>query len=235
MNGVKIMSMKHLKYAVIASLLAGSISPAYAQFGGMGPKLPGVGSGASSSSVSSADIDSYLARSKEAAIMIGTASILLTAAAKGKIDRAGAGAQVKALRGSANAKELAAAMSFMKSDDAANKLNGANADALEKNIASASAEDKVAIGAALVNLAIGIPRAIQLAKQAPEMIKGIGSNPSSLGQIGKLKDAGGLLVLQVKYTAEILPVLPRIMSAAKVKLPANAETSKGVVYGKDFE
>jgi hypothetical protein len=208
---------------IAIALLVAPLSPALAQLGNFGVKLPGK----SSSSVSAADIDSYLAESQEVALMIGVASVLLNDAKDGRIDRAGSRAKVTAMRGTANAKELASSMSFMKSDDEASKLNAAGASVIEKSIAAASAEDRALIGTALVNLAIGLPRAINLAKETPDMIKSLGMSPSALGQVGKLKDVATLLGLQIKYTADILPLLPRLMSVAKVQVPANAATSKG--------
>jgi hypothetical protein len=56
----------------------------------------------------------------------------------------------------------------------------------------------------------------------------LGTNPAALGNIGKLKNAAGLLASQVKSTAQIAPYLPKLMSAAKVKPPVDAKTSKTV-------
>ena len=97
--------MNKTKALIATALLCACISPVQAQFG---PKLPGSGGGSNSSSVSAADIDAYLARSQEAAVMIGVASVLLKDAVDGKIDRAGSSATIKAIR---TAKNLGAAES----------------------------------------------------------------------------------------------------------------------------
>ena len=57
-------------------------------------------------------------------------------------------------------------------------------------------------------------------------MSGIGSNPRMLGKVGELKTAGSLIGLQLKGTGSVLKVLPQLMTVAKVKAPANAQTSK---------
>lgn len=106
---------------------------------------------------------------------------------------------------------------LIKSEDNSAKLTEQEAANLQKTIASQSPAVQAQIGAALINLAIAIPRAIDLAKEAPNLIKGLGASPAAFGNIGKIKTAAGLIGDQVKYTVDIVPMLPGLMSAAKVK------------------
>lgn len=227
--------MSKMKFCLALALLSTSFSPAQAQFGGIASKIPGLGGGgASNSGASATDIDAYLVQSMETAVLIGVAAALLSDAKYGKIDRAASAATVRAIRGSANPREAGAALSFMRADDQATGLNASSAQSLETNMASASADDRAIIGTALINLAIGLPRAVKLAAQAPGLIAGMATNPASLGKVGKLKDVAALIGLEIKYTADIVPILPKLMLAAKVKMPANPATSRPVPFAGEF-
>lgn len=205
-------------------------APANAQLGGLKPKLPGIGGGGgSAATVSAADVDAYIGRAQKNTELLWLAYTLVKQAQKGKVDIAGLSAKRKELLAIPDPKERGTKMlDLLKAEDDSSKLTDQGAADLEKSIAGQSPAVRAQIGAALINLAIAIPRAVELVKDAPELIKGLGTSPSALGNVGKLKSAAGLLGAQVKYTADIAPLLPRLMSAAKVKPVANAKTSQGV-------
>lgn len=221
------MKARHLLMA--ATALAVLCAPAQAQLGGLKPKLPGSGGSESSAPVNAADIDTYLAQATENADLLLFSFLLLKQAQKGKVDIAGLAAQRKDIRGTPDPKERGAKMSaLIKSEDNSAKLTEQEAANLQKTIASQTPAVQAQIGAALINLAIAIPRAIDLTKEAPNLIKGLGASPSAFGNIGKIKTAAGLIGDQVKYTVDIVPMLPGLMTAAKVKPVKDAKTSKGV-------
>ena len=214
-----------------AASIAIFASPAHAQLGGMKLKVPGLGGGGSESvaSVSAGDVDSFIVRAQQNTELLWLSYMLLKQAQQGKVDVAALAAKKKEFGSIPDPKERGAKMTAMlKTEDESAKFDDASAADLEKKIASQSPTVKAQIGAALINLAIAIPRAVDMVKEAPDLIKGLGSSPSALGSIGKLKNASSLLGSQVKYTASIAPMLPRLMSAAKVKPVANAKTSKSV-------
>lgn len=64
-----------------------------------------------------------------------------------------------------------------------------------------------------------------LAKQAPEAVKSVGSNPLML-KCGQLKLAGKLVGLQAKGLSGIAMKLPALLSAVKVKASAAPETTE---------
>lgn len=222
--------MKFARIVISAAIGTLMMTPANAQLGGLKAKFPGASSGENSASnVTAQDVDAFIIRSEENVQLLWFASVVLKDVQEGKINAAGWKAAKNELQAIPDAKERNALISkSLKGDEAAGKINEEQAAKIEEFISKQSPEAKAQIGAALINLAIAIPRAVSLAKDVPDLIKGLGKNPAALGQVGKLKNAASLIGQQVKYTADIAPLLPRLMSAAKVKMPANAETAKGV-------
>lgn len=224
--------MKFLKLISSVAIAVLMVAPANAQLGGLKPKVPGISSGSNSASnVNPEDVDAFIIRSEENIQLLWFASVVFKDVKAGKINDAGWKAMKNEMEAIPDAKERNALISkSLKGDEAAGKINAEEAAKIEEFISKQSPETKALIGTALINLAIAVPRAVSLAKDVPDLIKGLGKSPAALGQVGKLKNAASLIGQQVKYTAEIAPLLPSLMRAAKVKLPANAETSKGVAY-----
>lgn len=228
--------MKIKKFLLSAAAVAMLVSPAHAQLGGLKPKLPGSGNSESSASVNAADIDAYIARAQENTILLHISYQLLRQAKDGKVDLAALEAAEKDLKGTPDPKELNAKLSALtKGEDKSGELSEQDAADLEAKIASQSPEIRAQIGNALINLAIAIPRAIDLSKEAPDLIKGLGSNPAALRNIGKIKDAAKLTADQISGTAKIVPMLPSLMTAAKVKPVKDAKTEKPRPIGKAFQ
>jgi hypothetical protein len=222
------MKSSKLLIATAAMLLAAVAAPAQAQLGGLKPKIPGLGSGGgSASTVSAADIDDYIDRAQKNADLLTWSYILVQQAREGKINIAATAAQRQETLSSPDAKVRSAKqLELIKGADNSTALNDQSVADFTKTIADASPAVRAQIGNALFNLAVAIPRAVQLVGEAPDLIKGLGTNPSALGNVGKLKNAASLLASQVKSTAQIAPYLPKLMSAAKVKPPVDAKTSK---------
>lgn len=205
-------------------------APANAQFGGLKLKVPAMGGGESNSSAASAgDFDAFIAKAQKNTELLWLSYSLLKQAQKGKVDIAALAAQKNELLAIPEPKERGTRMTeLLKGDDDSSKLTEQSVADLENNIASQTPAVRAQIGAALINLTIAIPRAISMAKDAPGLIKGLGASPSALAQVGKLKNIASLLGTQLKYTADIAPLLPRLMAAAKVKPVEDAKTSEGV-------
>lgn len=205
--------------------LVAMASTAQAQFGGL--KAPGMGGGNSDGANSAAgEVDGYLARSIETAQMMSIAIITLDAAAKQKLEDAGTKAALAAVRNTSDPKELGSKNTALQSSFDASKEDNFTA-AIEESYKKGSAKQKAAITAALFNMAIAIPRAVTLAKEGPDLIKGLGTSPANLGKVGKLKAAVSLFSFQVGATGKFAGKLPGLMSAVKAKAPADPKTAKG--------
>lgn len=217
------MMKKLVAFGAMLSLIA-ITSPAHAQFGGM--KLPGSSGGDTKETAATGDVDSYFARSLETALMMSAAIFTLEAAAKQKLGDASTKAQLDAIRSTSDPKELNSKNTALQSSFDASKEESFSA-AIQESYKNGSAKQKAAITAAVYNMAIAIPRAIALAKEGPDLLKGLGSSPSNLGKINKLKSVVSLFGYQVGATANFAGKLPSLMSAVKAKAPTDPKTAKG--------
>ncbi len=201
-------------------------TPAHAQFGGM-PKIPGAGkSDGGGSSVSADQVDAFLAKSFKATKYIWLSVEILNKAAQGHGALGAAKQQLSAISNYQNPKELNANSEALKSSTEALSTNKQLVDQVSANYQTASAAEKALIAAAIYNFAVFLPQLAKMPQNVSELVKGIGSNPRLLGKAGELKTAGSLIGVQLKGTATVLTVLPKLMSVAKVKAPSNPETAK---------
>jgi len=213
---------KLLILGTIISLI-GSAAPASAQFGGM--KLPRLGGG-SKEAAPAGDVEGYLSRSLETAQMMSIAIVILDAAAKQKLEDAGTKAQLDTIKSTSDPKELNAKKASLQSSFDAAKEENFSAS-IEESYKNGTAKQKAAITAAVYNMALAIPRAIELAKDGPVLIKGLGKSPANLGKVGQLKAAVDLFGFQVGATGKFAGKLPALMSAVKAKAPADPKAAKG--------
>lgn len=207
--------------------LAGVSTGAAAQFGGM-PKLPGSGGG--ESSAPAGDIDGYLARSTETAKLMMSAVAILDFAKTPNGDKAALKAKLTAISSKKDTKELNAYKAEIEPQTKALNDDANAVAAIQANYAKASAQEKALISAAVLNMLIAVPRAVKLAKDGPELLKGLGSNPANLGKIGKIKGAVELFASQVGATAKFVSALPSLAKTVKVVVPANPQTATVTTY-----
>ena len=217
--------MKKLIFLTGLAALAAS-TPAHAQFGGM-PKLPGASKeGSGTSAVSADEVDQFLARSFKATKYIWLSVEILNKAAAGHGALGAAKQELTAISNFQNTKELNAKSDSLKSSIEALSANKQLVDQVGANYQSASANEKKLIAAAIYNFAVFVPQLIKMPKNIADLTKGIGGNPRLLGKVSELKTAASLIGIQLKGTATVATVLPKLMSVAKVKAPSNPETSK---------
>ena len=217
--------MKKLIFLTGLAAFAAS-APANAQFGGM-PKLPGADKGDSAaSSVSADDVDKFLAKSFKATKYIWLSVQILNKAAEGRGALGAAKQELTAISNFQNTKELNAKSDSLKSSIEAISANKQLVEQLNANYQNASAEEKALIRAAIYNFAVFLPQLIKMPQNIADLAKGISGNPRLLGKVSELKTAGSLIGIQLKGTATVITVLPKLMSIAKVKAPSNPETSK---------
>lgn len=215
--------MKKIVSFAMYLALVGVSAGASAQFGGMGPKLPGIGGGTSSEA---GDVDGYLSRSTETAQLMMTSIAILEFARGSQNDMASLKAQIGTIQSKKDPKELNAYKTTIEPQTQA--LNDdANASAtIQARYAKASAEEKALISAAVYNMVIAVPRAVKLAKDGPTLVKGLGSSPANLGKIGKIKGAVELFGYQIGATTKFAGALPKLMSAVKVQSPSDPQAAK---------
>ena len=197
------------------------VAPVSAQFGGLGKMLGGGGA-----SVSTGDGTTFLTNATRSTKNVMIATSLIAQAVTDRSQLSGRKAQIDALTNAQDIKELDAHRASLTSD--LGVLNG-RAD-LAGDLSSAyqagNAQQKKVIGTAVANLAIGIARNTQLVGQAPGIVKGVGSNPQLITQLGQFKLAAGLLGMQAKGLGGIASTMPKLLSAAKVKGTTASETSE---------
>ena len=218
-----------MRNTVLAIAAAGILaaSPAHAQLGGMGLKVPGTGkSDNGSATVSGDEVDQFLAKTVNATKHLAIAMIILNEAAAGH-DKLGAQKEaITSLSQAKSVKEINSSNEQLSSTAEALSSNKNLVDQVRVSYQAASAKEKAMIAAAIYNFALFLPELPQMPKNISTLVSGIGSNPRMLGKVGELKTAGSLIGLQLKGTGSVLKVLPQLMTVAKVKAPANAQPSK---------
>lgn len=215
--------MKKIISLAICISLAGVSTGVSAQFGGL-PKLPGLGGGSSSSGT--VDVDDYLTRSTETAQLMMSSIAILDYARQPSGDKAALKARLAAISSKKDPKELNAYKTEIEPQTKALSDDGNAAATIQANYAKASAQEKALISAAVLNMLIAVPRAVKLAKEGPDLIKGLGANPLNLGKIGKIKGAMALFGFQVGATAKFAGTLPNLAKAVKVQVPGDPQTAK---------
>lgn len=210
--------------ATCLALLAASAS-ASAQLGGLGPKLPGSGSSGGASS-QAGDVDGYLTRSTATAQLMMTSIAILEYARGSQNDIAALKAQIGTIQSKKDPKELNAYKATIEPQTKALNDDANAAATIQARYAKASAQEKTLIAAAVYNMFIAVPRAVKLAKDGPDLIKGLGSSPANLGKVGKIKGAVELFTYQVGATTKFAGALPKLMSAVKVQTPSDAQAAQ---------
>lgn len=214
-----------LSCAALATCLAG---PAHAQFGGLAPKIPGVGKGDDSGkvAVTGDQVDQFLAKTVNSTRYIAIAMLILNEAAAGHASVGAKKAEITALSQAQDVKALNTQKEQLTSAADALSANKDLVSQFRTTYQAANAKEKAQMAAAVYNFALFLPQLAQMPKNITDMISGIGSNPRLLGKVSELKTAGSLIGVQIKGTATVIKVLPELMSVAKVKAPANAQSSK---------
>lgn len=217
--------MKRSILAVTAITIAAA-SPAQAQLGGLGVKVPGLSKGDSSSSAVSGDeVDQFLAKTVNATKHLAIAMIILNEAAAGH-EKLGAQQEVvTSLSKSTSVKEINSRKEELTSAADALSSNQNLVEQVSASYKAANAKQKAMITTAVYNFALFLPELPQMPKNVSTLLSGIGSNPRMLGKLNELKTAGSLIGLQLKGTVTVLKVLPGLMSVAQVKAPTKAQTS----------
>ena len=217
--------MKLIVSLLACTALLGASTSASAQFGSIVSKIPGLGAGGGSTSASG-DIDAYVARSTETAILMMTAVAILDYARSPQKEMAALKAEIGTIQGKKDPKELNAYKTSIAPQAKALNDDANAAAAIQARYEKASSEEKALISSAVFNMAIAIPRAVKLAQDGPALINGLVSDPMALAKIGKIKASVELSAYQIGATVKFVTLLPKLMTAVKLQMPADAEAAK---------
>ena len=209
-----------------ALLLCAVPMAAQAQFGAIGKLKSGLGLGGSDSSGESVDTEAFLGNAVRSTKNVMISAVALNYALGIKQDKAGAQAEIASISGMQDIKEIGATKTTFASNLSAIADNEHLADDVRARYEKGSAAEKKMLSLAIGNLAIGVARNLVLAKQAPEAVKSVGSNPMMVKRVGQLKLAGELVGMQAKGLSGIATKLPALLSAVKIKAPAAPETTE---------
>lgn len=214
--------MKLVHVAVAAGVVGVVLStPADAQFGGLSKML-----GKSSQTSSGDESDLFLDQATKSTKNVMIAAAILAQTVTDAKNLTARKSYVVALTNAQNVKDLDAHRSEFSSDlDTINKDKDFAASVGAAFNASPQKE-REQIGIAVVNLVIGIARNIQLADEAPKVVGSIGHNPMLLTRAGQFKIAASLVGLQAKGLTGVATSIPKLVSATKVRAPADPKTSE---------
>ena len=209
----------------LASCLALLVVPstASAQLGGLGGLVKkGLGG---DSGVSGDEAEQFLTGAFQSTKNVMIAAALISDAVRVQKDATSSKIKRDALLGAQTSGELESQLSNFQSDVQVLNTIASDAAPLDAAYKAGNAEQKKMLGIALVNLAIGIARNVELAGKAPGAVSAVGRNPKLLSRAGQFKAAAKLIGLQTKSLTGFAASLPKLMAAAKVKAPAKAEAS----------
>lgn len=216
----------------IAILLAASVvaapmsaSAGIGGLGGIGKKMLG---GGSEGSVSSADAGAFLDGALLSTKNVMVSAALLAQALKDRDGLASQKAEIDAIGKAQNFGELSSHKSKLQEDLATLSSQTNLTEELSAKYNGGNASQKAAIGAAIVNLALGVQRNVKLAGAAPGMLQSVGGNPQLMTRMGEFKTAAGLLGMQGKGLGTIGTALPKLMTGLKIKPLPEADTTTPV-------
>jgi hypothetical protein len=198
-------------------------APASAQFGMLKRALPG---GGESANVSAVDPDTFLAETLETTKYMMTAAAVLADAAGHSAGQADLALRVRSINEVNDVKELGALKAGFQQDLDALNSNKDCAAAIQSQYQKGSLEQRARIGSAAYNFALGAFRNVKLAQQAPQLTENIKSNPRLLMKANQLRLAAELVMLEAKGTVSMAGSIKTLMSASKIDVPAEAETTK---------
>ncbi|GAA4019321.1 hypothetical protein GCM10022280_18920 [Sphingomonas swuensis] len=224
--------MTSAAFRTMAGAIIGSVffvAPAQAQLGGLMGKAKsaaGLGSSGSQAGTMSGDeADAFLEASFRSTknVLIATTLILQAVEKRGPLT--GLKTRINAINSTSDPKEIGSFKSALSANLQALDNRKEFAGDFQTAYQAASAEEKKVLGIAVLNLAIGIARNVDLVGKAPQVVDAIKGNPKLLMRAGQFKTAAELVALQGKGLAGISTSVPKLLAAAKVRAPKDAKTT----------
>lgn len=230
-----LMSHRLFTSTLTLSVLAGALAvqPASAQFGGLAKKLATPAVGGDAGPAPSVDPDAFVADSLETAKMVAFARFVLDAAGANKLDMAGMAIHRDQLDKASNPKELKAVVTQLVSDDQAVADKDARVANIQAKLREGSGKERTLVAAAVLNFGVGMARNVRLVNAAPGLVSSMTSNPMMMAKLGRIKDLAEILRWQAGNVGGFMSAMPTLITAAKVKMPADPQTSKAADYSFD--
>lgn len=194
---------------------------AHAQLGSFAKKALGGSEG----EVSGPDAEVFLDKALKSTKNVMISAALLSQALTDRNEIASQKASIDAIKETKSFDELGAHETKLKSDLAVLSERKDLEGDLTTVYNDADEKQKKIIGAAIANLALGVYRNVDLASNAPGMVKSVGSNPKLMNRVGEFKKASSLVGLQGKGLGTIGKTLPKVMTTLKVKPLPEAEST----------
>jgi len=198
-------------------------TPASAQFGGLSKML---GKSGGEQALSGDEADLFLDQATKSTKNVMIAAAILAQAVTNAKDLTARKAYVDALTNAQGIKEIDAHRAEFSSDLDTLNSNKDLAGTVTVAMQGATAKQRAQIGLAVVNLAIGIARNVDLAGKAPQVVSGFSRNPMLLTRAGQFKTAASLVGLQAKGLTGVVGSMPKLIAATKVKAPADPKASE---------
>jgi hypothetical protein len=180
------------------------------------PGLPGT-------SKSKVDPDTFLQQAQAAESLLKTSLWAMSSALLSKEQVAELKAKKDKAEQVTDPKEKDAQLQEVtKSETAA--LNEAASDAaLKSNVDKMDADRKKLLGASAYNYALGVLQEKALSGQSSGLISSMGSDPSMLTKVGKVKDVAASLTNQLSLHASLAGKMPAVFSAVGAQAPKSAD------------
>lgn len=205
--------------AGVAALVALSATPAAAQWSNLRNALPGA------SRASAGDPDAFLHETIQTTKLVMSSAALLAEAASANPDKEALRAQLGAIESASSPRDLQSQKASFDANVASIQQHAADAAALEARYEQASAAERQMMLTAAYNFTIGMVRNTELARQAPDMISSLATNPMNLTKIGHLRTSASLLGDQVQATRSMIGPMRTLLSRGGVEVPADATAS----------
>lgn len=220
------MNKKLLSGLLIATVLSAPM-PAAAQFGGLMKKAGNlVGGGSASDTGSVTNPDQFLSVAMLSTKNVMMSAALLSQALSNRDELASQKINIDAVQNAATFGELNAQKVQLEQNLNVIADRQDIAGDLTEAYKAGDAKQKTLIALAISNLALGAYRNINLASDAPKVVRSVGRDPNLMSRVGEFRAASSLVSLQASGFGKIGSALPKVMSALKIKELDKAGTDR---------
>lgn len=216
------MKKERRKLALGIGLMA--VTPAHAQFGGLGGLLGGLSSGGGG------DVDNqvkgFLDKSFNIEMTLNKALLAIIAAYANDEDRAKYQARFQELGKVTDPKEAGAKFQEIASSSGADAKKLAAESDLEGRTKQLTAEKQKQVARGVVNFLLGALQAKDVVPMAQAIMQSVSSNPLALPKVIPVKDALPRLVNAISLAASTLPQFLKVLRGANIQVTEVSASTK---------
>jgi hypothetical protein len=215
--------MKKIIFVVSCCFLSLSVSPAFAQFGGLVGGLLNMGSGGGGID---GQVKGFIDKSNEINGLVFTSLMAINAAYATDADAQKIAEEVKAFNAMTDPKEKAAKVAEAQKTESAKleELTKSN-DAVEKT-KKLSKDKQTQVANSVGNFSIAALRALELTNSGRSIVQSVSSNPLNIAKVGPVTDALPILANAISTSTQVLPGFIKILQGANVAAPKVTAESK---------